>query len=272
MPMPPQPGQPPGQPPQGGGGMLAQAAQAAAAVPNPAQQQGQGQPPVPPAGMPPGPAEQAAAGTGEIPQAQDVMPESGQAYQPGTAIATEEPTEAETREYERVAGAMQRALYEEDGIADAVMKQLDPNDKISTATKAAALLIQQIDEKLDMDEIVIPQITQDAVTMITELAENRFGIEYSEQDEQATLGATWESVMAMFGINERDYDQLMKDNEGQLDSLQKDYDGFLAQGEPNKGVQTDEQMAGGPPPPGPAPGPANAVNPGAPPVPMGGPA
>lgn len=266
MPMPEQ-----GQPqPQGGGGMLAKAAQAAAAVPNPMEQQQQ--PPqggVPPTGMPPGPVAQAQAGTGEIPQAQDIMPQGGQAYQPTATVGEEEPTAAETREYERVAGAMQRALYEEDTIADAVMKQLDPNDKISTATKASALLIQQIDEKLDMDEIVIPQITQDAVAMVTELAENRFGIQFSEQDEQAVLGSTWEGVMAMFGVNERDYDQLMKDNEGQLESFQTDYDGFLAQGEKNPGIQTDEQLAGAQPP-APAPGPANAVNPGAPPVPMGG--
>jgi len=270
MPMPPQPGQPqpqPGQQPQGG--MLAQAAQAAAAVPNPMQQQQSQEQPAPPTptGMPPGPVEQAQGASGEIPQAADIMPESGPAYEPTSTVGDEEPTDRERREYERVAGAMQRALYEEDSIADAVMKQLDPNDKISTAIKASALLVQQIDEKLDMDEIIIPQITMDAVSMITELAENRFGIQFSAQDEQAVLGATWEGVMAMFGVNERDYNELMQEYGGQLDSLQTDYDGFLAQGKPNPGIQTDKQLAGAQP----APAPANATNPGAPPVPMGGP-
>lgn len=282
MPMPPPPppqqGAPAPPPPgpaagagAGAGGMLAQAAQAAAAVPPPgaqaeAQQISGGQDlpgmPVPNAvqTVPPGSPE-------ELPgQPVDVMPETGQAYQgEDVALNKEDATEAEEKEYQRVYAALQKVLYEQDTIADAVMKQLDPNDKISTTTKAATLLVQQLDEKLDMDEVVIPQITQDAVEVVAELAENRFGLTYSEQDLTATLGATWEGVMAIFGVDEREYNQMVDEYGPQMDKLQKSYDGFLAQGKPAPKPGGEEAA---PPPPQAAAAPPAAVNPGAPPVPM----
>lgn len=259
-------------PPAGGagGGMLQRAASNAAQVSG-----GQGLP-----GMPqPSPDQSLPLDAEGVPgQKVDQMPESGKggaAYQ-GEAVnlAEEQPTAAEEKEYQRIAGAMQKVLYGQDTIADAIMQQVDPHDKISTTTKAATLLIQQLDEKLDMDEIVIPQITMDAVDVVAELAENRFGIQYSEQEIQATLGATWEGVMAIFGVDEREYDQLIQENEGQLDMMQKSYDGFLAQGEP---AQHPAQAAGpaappaaptqAPPPPGAAPGAAPVpMPPGAPPT------
>ncbi len=272
MPMPP--------PPQGapeaaaGPGMLAQAAQAASQVPPPGggQQPGQGGPPqvqggqdIP--GMPQPSPDQTippdAAAQGVPGQAVDVMPETGKAYQgEDVTLGKEDATESEEKEYQRVHDAMVKVMYEQDSIADAVMKQLDPNDKISTTTKAATLLVQQLDEKLDMDEVVIPQITQDAVEMVSELAESRYGLTYSEQDMTAALGATWEGVMAIFGVDEREYEQMIEEYGPQLDKLQKSYDGFLAQGE------AAPKPAGGAPPPAPAAAPPGAVNPGAPPVPM----
>lgn len=252
--------------------MLAQAAQAAAQVPPPGG--GGQQPPVGGGqdlpGMPqPGPNQTLppdAPAQGMPGQPVDVMPETGQAYQgEDVDLREEQATEAEEKEYQRVSKALEKVLYQQDTIADAVMKQIDPNDKISTSVKAATLLVQQLDEKLDMDEVVIPQITQDAVSVVAELAENRFGIQYSEQDLTATLGATWEGVMAIFGVDEREYNQMVDEYGPQMDAIQKSYDGFLAQGEP-----APKPGGGAPPPPPPQPEapPPGAINPGAPPVPM----
>ena len=260
--MPPQ-GAPQGaapSPPAGGGpGMLAQAAQAAAQVPPPGGGAGgspvQGGQDIP--GMPQPSQDQTippqAAAQGVPGQPVDVMPETGQAYKgEDVAIGEEAATDAEEKEYKRIHSALQKVLYQQDTIADAVMKQLDPNDKISTTTKAATLLVQQLDEKLDMDEVVIPQITMDAVEVVAELAENRYGLTYSEQDMTAALGATWEGVMAIFGVDEREYNQMIDEYGPQMDKIQKSYDGFLAQGEPapkpGGGAPPPTQVAATPPP------------------------
>ncbi len=261
--------------------MLSKAAQNAAAVPPP----GQGpQPPTggaapTPGGAPAGPPggmpmqQNVAGGAGPPPgtvmpgdtlEAPMGMPTEGPAYQgEDVEIPQEEATPAEQAEYERVVGAMQKILYEEDRLVDSVMQQLDPNDKVSSTTKATTLFIQQIDERLDMDEIVIPQVTMDAVEMITELAEQRFGQEFSEQELQATFGSTWEGVMAMFGIEEEDYAQLTEGMtpEG-LEALDKTRTGILAQAQPKPSM-----MAG---PAGPQPTPPTGTA--GPPMPMPTPA
>lgn len=265
-------------------GMLSQAAQAAGQVPPPGGAPGgappggappgtQGQPampvdpgaPVPPpqAGQLGQPGGRDTVGPGSpMPGMPINMPGEGPAYQGEEISMEEEPaTGREQAEYERAVKAMERILYGEDRLADAVMKQIDPNDKVSSTTKATALLIQQLDEKIDLDEIIIPQLTMDAVDTITELAEARYGIPFSEQETQATMGATWESVMAMFGVDEDDYNQLRSQFSNEdMDKLRASHQGFLGQGSP---------VAQNAPPAVPAPAPPGAAPGG--PVPMAGP-
>jgi len=247
MPMPPQPGQPP-QPPQGGGGggALAQAAAAAAQVPDPAAQAAGGPPTASSVGMPD--AQQIQAPHSPIPGPHaDTMfnaspNPSEKAYSPGANeanVPTEAATQDEEREYQRVSGALDKVLYEEDKLVDSIMQQLDPNDKIGSTTKATALLIQQLDERVDMDEIVVPQITMDAVDAVSELAENRHNMQFSEQEIQATLGATWEAVMAMFGVDQKELDRFKAGFQGQGNAMKKAYDGFLNQGKPTKNPAAD---------------------------------
>jgi len=191
------------------------------------------------------------------------MPGEGAAYQGEDISMQEEPATArEQAEYERAVKAMERILYEEDRLADAIMKQIDPNDKVSSTTKATALLIQQLDEKIDMDETIIPQVTMDAVDTVTELAEARYGIPFSEQETQATMGATWESVMAMFGVDEQDYNALRSQfSDEDMGKLRTSHQGFLSQGSP---------VAQNAPPPVPAPAPPGAAPGGPAPMPGAG--
>jgi len=212
-------------------GMLAQAAQNAAQVPLPGQQNqpAPGGEVAPPAGGPVPPP--GAEATLPPVVSNNSAPDNAQAYQGEEIdIGSEPATPREEKEYQRVSEAMNKVLYQEDNIVDSIMQQLDPEDKIGSTTKATALLIQQLDEQIDMDEIVIPQITMDAVDAVTELAESRFNVQFSEQETQATLGATWEAVMGMFGVDEQDYQQLMQQNEPQIDAIKKSHKGFLAQG------------------------------------------
>lgn len=238
-----------------GQGMLSRAAQAAAQVPPPGGAPG-GAPAGPPAEqpampVPPGtPAAAPQAGQLGLPQGPDTvqpgapvpgvetqgMPGEGAAYQgEDVTMGEEEATPREQAEYERTIRAMERVLYEEDRLADAIVKQIDPNNKIDTTTKATALLIQQLDEKIDIDEVVIPQVTMDAVEEVSELAENRYGMQFSEQELQATVGATWEAVMAIFGVDEGDYNTMTQTlGPEAVNQLRTSYDGFLNQSVPGQ--------------------------------------
>jgi hypothetical protein len=225
-----------------GQGMLQQAAQSAGQVPPPAalQQPAPGAPaqgaPAPlapgvapgadPAAPPPGIAEKESPGS-PVPGPQVATP-GGVAPEGDFDFGEEEATPRQDKEYERALAALEHILYENDEISNSIMEQIDPNDKITTTTKASILTVNQLDDQIDLDEIVIPQITQDVVDRISELAENRYGMEYEERELQATLGATWEGVMELFGVDESDYQQLAGSfDEGQLSSLEKQHEGFL---------------------------------------------
>ena len=239
-----------------GQGALTRAAQAAQAVPPP----GAGAPPGAPAAggpaQPPGspgvgaggpvPAGPPPAGgpLGQSAEPPTLPPDSdipgqhvsrpgAQGYQAeGIDIPEEAASPEENAEYERVRSALDRVLFEEDAIADDIITQLDRNDPVSTITKATALVIQNLDDKVDMDEIVIPQITIDAVDSVIELAENRFGNELDMPTSEAILGATWEAVMAMFGMDAQQVEQLQTEYSDQLPQMSKAHYGFLGEAQP----------------------------------------
>lgn len=224
--------------PNGQPGMLQQAAQQAAQVPPPAalQQPAPGAA-APQAPVPGGGAEPSVPAGGFVEKEPPGSPVPGQQVATPTGAAGEEDfdygmedaTPRENKEYERALAALEKILYESDEIGNSIMAQIDPNDKIGTTTKASILTVNQLDDQIDLDEIVIPQITQDVVDRISELAENRFGMEYDERELQATLGATWEGVMEMFGVDEADFQQLAGSfDEGQLGTLEKQHEGFLS--------------------------------------------
>ncbi len=224
--------------PNGQPGMLQQAAQQAAQVPPPAalqQQQPAAAPQAPVPGADPTVPSEPAGGFSEleppgspVPGPQVATPDAA-AVDEGFDIGEEEPTPREEKEYQRALAALEKILYESDEIGNAIMAQIDPEDKIGTTAKASILAVNQLDDRIDLDEIVIPQITQDVVDRISELAENRYGMEYQEQELQATLGATWEGVMEMFGVDEADFQQLAGSfDEGQLSTLEKQHEGFLS--------------------------------------------
>jgi hypothetical protein len=144
----------------------------------------------------------------------------------------EEPGEPATAEEEeelvRAREALERILYDSDELSNSLMGQIDPEDKIGSTTKATVLLIGQIDDKIDLDEAVIAPFTMEAVDRLTELAEAKHGFEYSERELQATLGATWEGVMSMFGVDQNEYDRFVSGiGEGEMSQLKTQHEGFL---------------------------------------------
>lgn len=141
---------------------------------------------------------------------------------------TETASPEEQQEYERVLGATMTAMYKDPEISKAIVDQLQPEDKIGSVVKASVLLIKQIDEKVNMDEVVIPQITQDVVDQMIQLAERTKGMQFSEQEMQGALGATFEGVMQVFGINPEDAQSFMDSlDEDEITRGEQDYQKFL---------------------------------------------
>ena len=176
---------------QSGGAVTPQLAESAAqaGAPGPAQQPA-GAPPGTAPGAPPqggpvpgaaGPAQPPAAGSGDLP-----MPE-------------QEATPDEQTEYERGMAAVAKVLYSNDKTANAVVDQVDPNNKIGSTAKVNILFMRELDKKVDLAEVVIAPITQEVTERVVELAEARHGIEYAPDEVEKILGATWEGVATLFG-------------------------------------------------------------------------
>lgn len=177
-----------------GGPMAPQLAQAASqagapppAAPAPTQPQDAAPPPPAPGQAPPQQAPAAAAPDQAAPQQ-------------GAPGAGDEPaTPEEQRDYDRSMQAVAKVLYGNDKIANSVVDQIDPNDKIGSTAKVSMLFIRELDRKLNMSETTIAPVTQEVVERVAELAEARHSISYSPGDMEKVLGAAWEGVAAMFG-------------------------------------------------------------------------
>ena len=116
-------------------------------------------------------------------------------------------SEDEQREYKRAIAALSKVLYSNNKTNASILQALasTKQDKIDPLAKTGILLIKQLDDKLDFDEAIVAQFTQDTVERLIELAEARHGVEYSPVEYQQALGTTWEGVMAAFGVSEQHY-------------------------------------------------------------------
>lgn len=185
---------------------LAQAAAQSGAPPVGAEAGAGAPPPTPAPGMQQGgpmPAPQPAApspGVGAPPPAADPRAEQGARGGMGPPVIGDQPASAdEQQEYERAITALARVLYANDKTANAIVDQVDPNDKVGSTAKVSILLMRELDRKINMADVVIAPITEEVVTRIAELAEARHSVEFNPAEVEQALGAAWEGVAALFG-------------------------------------------------------------------------
>ena len=215
---------------QGGTPITPQLAQTAAqaGAPGPQQQPG----PEGPQQQAPGPQQQPGpAGPQQQPPPQEATRQvdpAASAIKGKMPVSEEKANPEEQAEYERAMKALSMVLYSNDKTANAIVEQINPNDKVGSTTKANLLLIQQLDEKIQMDGSVIPQMTQEVTSRIIELAEARYGIEYGGRETLVILGATWEGVQGMFAEDGEGLQPMIEEigPEG-LQGLQKQHEAFL---------------------------------------------
>jgi hypothetical protein len=196
---------------------------------------GQPTPQAAPAGAPPPgiqaqPPNIARAGTQSLPQAKQPGPAGYQNL--NIRDMSEEPTEREQKEYTKAERALATVLYSNEEVSNSILGQIDPNDKIGSVAKASVLLMKTLDEKLDMDDSIIQQMTMETVDRVIELTEKRHGLNFEENEVQATLGAAWEGVMYSFGVDPSDVQDLsQRFNDDELGQLQNAQTQFLAGGQ-----------------------------------------
>ena len=143
-------------------------------------------------------------------------------------VQMEQATPEEQQEYERAMKAMSAAIYGNDKIADAIVNQIKPDDKVSSTAKASIMFVQQLDEQIQLDEAVVAEVTQEATSRLMELAESRHGIEYGGREQQVILGAAWEGVQSLFGMDEQQAQSLMSSiGDNDLADLKGQHEGFL---------------------------------------------
>lgn len=147
---------------------------------------------------------------------------------PSLAGEEEEATPEEQAEYDRALDSLHQILYEDPERSQAIADTLQPEDKVGSVTRTAVMLIKQLDEGIDLDENVIAEITVDTADRLMEIGESAKGMTFSEKEAQAVAGATWEGVMALFGV---DQDSVTEMTAGmtpeQLNDYEKQHKEFL---------------------------------------------
>ena len=240
--------------------MVPQMAEAAAAAgaPAPGAAAKGGQPPpggapapggAPPAGAAPGGAPPAGAAPGGAPPGGAPAPggqppagaappeppvrkvDPGQAAVPGELPANmtdEKASPEEQKEYERAMQALAQILYSNEKTSNAIVDQINPEDKVSSTAKVSILLMKQLDSKIQLDEGVVAEVTREATARIMELAEARHGLEYGGREEQVILGSVWEGIQSVFGMDQDDAAILMQGIGGDnLAQMKETYEGML---------------------------------------------
>jgi len=147
----------------------------------------------------------------------------------GPVTAQEDATPDEQEEYQRATELLSRVMYEDVNTSTAIIDSLHPENKVGSVAQTALLLVRQIDEKADLDEAVIPQLTMDIVDRLIDLGEQTKQMTFTDQEAQGALGAAWEGVMQHFGAGDAaDFEEATQGlSDDDLKSQVSSYKGFL---------------------------------------------
>ena len=159
------------------------------------------------------------------PQAQAPMAPQAQApMAPGAEEPNVGPTgevsPQEQEEFERVMAELSDTLYSNEKTSEALVGMIDTEDKVGSTVKAVLSLVTSMDDKINMDEGVIYQVTMEAADRLIDLAESA-GKEFNEKEIEQIALASWEGMMTAYGDEptmQEDYDFL---SEGMSDVEKK---------------------------------------------------
>src|ERR1035437_238049 len=121
-------------------------------------------------------------------------------------------SQALQEEYKRLNDALMQILYGMPGdvAAQHVLQGLLPQGpaKIKGAVVASVLLVKEIYLKIKPPNSIILPFTKDVVAHVMDMGQQVKGIQYSEQECTAILGATLEGVLRIFGVTKQQVQNL----------------------------------------------------------------
>lgn len=114
-------------------------------------------------------------------------------------------TEEEQAAYEQALSLVSRLIHGEDATHAAIMKMLDPREKIGSVAKAAVAVLSEIDGQMDIAEQVLIGVLTQTVDWLMELATVGRGMKFSEKEEAQVLATATELLLEVYGVDEDDY-------------------------------------------------------------------
>jgi len=151
--------------------------------------------------------------------------------EPGGQVTSEEPaSDEEQQSYEEAIKMLYKMMYVDDKTSATVVDMLQPGAKVDSIVKASVLIIQQIDEKLDLEAAVIPQLVMEVPDMLIELAERAKQMTFSDGELKAILGSTQEMVMQVIDVDAGEARRLMDSiSPEQKAQAERDYNQMLSE-------------------------------------------
>lgn len=143
-------------------------------------------------------AEEAAEGTEEA-----VAPEGAEENsEPADEASSEDDsglTPQQLQEYQRAAQLLHTILYQNDKTGRAVLAQIQPEDKVGSVARAAVLIIQQIDKRLNLSDPIIPIMVITVVDRLLEMADRVKKTKFTPEESSSVVSAVTSGVKALFG-------------------------------------------------------------------------
>lgn len=115
-------------------------------------------------------------------------------------------TPEEQQEYERVMQAISTALYDDDKTFEAVNQMLQSGeDPVQAVVKATILVITEIDKKIDIPDVVLPQLPSTVFDMILEIGTKAGVLNLTDEQVKAGVSAAQQMLMQVYGLTEEDF-------------------------------------------------------------------
>lgn len=164
--------------------------------------------------------------------------EGGEGEAGASPQAGQKATPQEQAEYDRVSTALHTMLYVNDTTSSAIFAMMHPDDKIGSTAKAALLTIHQLDQRLHLSDVIVPQITVDVVSSLIDMSEQTKKMTFDETEAKAALTTAFEGVLRIFGFSDTDAKQFVdRMNPQERQQNISDYHTLLQQAEAKSQAQ-----------------------------------
>jgi hypothetical protein len=137
----------------------------------------------------------------------------------------EQATPEEQEQYEQVLAAISKALYSDDKTFEGFEQMLQGDDPVDSLVRATTTLISEVDKKIQIPEVVIPQLPMRVFDMLLEVGTKAGFFELTDEEIRLGAGAAQDTVNRVYGISAENFEGMTADlNEQDVEQLSSYYD------------------------------------------------